>query len=503
MQIQRIFTSLFILFSISISLIAQVPSLEWMTTIGHQGEYEYGVAAYPITGVTTPSGDTASYIAGGNADWEGSRDVLLVMFNSEGDSIWSNTIGTPSSHENLNAFHILPDGRYIFAGDFYTDLDPGPGIDMDADALVMITAGNGDHIYSGHFGVDTVTEVASDITANLDSGYTFTGVVYYEDNGGDIQIYRLTNLGAPVCSYIHEEADNQYPYSIAATFDGGFVVVGSDTDHGTFRWRGQFYKALPCGAPEVMFSTPSDGAVQFADVKQLSDSSIVFTGSITHSVINTKTDLYIRKLDKNLNEVWTRIIGDVDKVEYGSCVEETDDGGVIIGGTHTATAHSWTNFWAVRLDKDGEMLWEKSVGTESDDYLSSISITDDGGFILCGDSREVGSFKYDMLVVKLGPDPVSAIEIENFHPTENVLLNNYPNPFNPSTTIKYSISSPSFVSMKVFDVLGREVAKLVNEEQPQGNYEVAFDASNLTSGIYFYRIHAGGFVETKKMILVK
>lgn len=88
-------------------------------------------------------------------------------------------------------------------------------------------------------------------------------------------------------------------------------------------------------------------------------------------------------------------------------------------------------------------------------------------------------------------------------PKEYALEQNYPNPFNPSTTIKYSIPNQSYVILKVFDVLGRQVATLVNKEQPQGNYEVKLDASNLTSGIYFYTMQAGEFMETKKMILIK
>ena len=90
------------------------------------------------------------------------------------------------------------------------------------------------------------------------------------------------------------------------------------------------------------------------------------------------------------------------------------------------------------------------------------------------------------------------------------LEQNYPNPFNPSTTIKYSIPvetrrgvSSQNVILKVFDVLGREVATLVNKEQKAGNYEVQFDASALTSGIYFYKLQSGNFVESKKMILIK
>jgi len=83
------------------------------------------------------------------------------------------------------------------------------------------------------------------------------------------------------------------------------------------------------------------------------------------------------------------------------------------------------------------------------------------------------------------------------------LNQNYPNPFNPSTTIKYQIPELGFATLKVFDVLGNEAATLVNEEKTAGNYNVDFTADKLTSGVYFYRLQVGSFVETKKMILLK
>ena len=88
-----------------------------------------------------------------------------------------------------------------------------------------------------------------------------------------------------------------------------------------------------------------------------------------------------------------------------------------------------------------------------------------------------------------------------------ILNQNYPNPFNPSTNIQYSIGSRQFVSLKVYDLLGREIATLVNEEKPAGSYEVEFSAtgegSSLTSGIYFYKLQAGDYTEVKKMIFMK
>ena len=88
-------------------------------------------------------------------------------------------------------------------------------------------------------------------------------------------------------------------------------------------------------------------------------------------------------------------------------------------------------------------------------------------------------------------------------PYEFSLRQNYPNPFNPTTEIRYQISEVSRVTLKVFDVLGREVATLVNEAKAPGKYEIQFDASNLSSGVYYYQLRAGSFVATKKMLLIR
>jgi len=88
-------------------------------------------------------------------------------------------------------------------------------------------------------------------------------------------------------------------------------------------------------------------------------------------------------------------------------------------------------------------------------------------------------------------------------PDNYSLSQNYPNPFNPSTKINYTIPKSGLVSLKVYDLLGKEVASLVNEVVNAGSHEVLFNASNLSSGTYFYRIKVGDFISTKKMSLLK
>jgi len=103
-----------------------------------------------------------------------------------------------------------------------------------------------------------------------------------------------------------------------------------------------------------------------------------------------------------------------------------------------------------------------------------------------------GSFEYS-----------SIVEVEALVTFSFELSQNYPNPFNPVTIIKYQIPELNFVTLKIYDVLGSEVTTLVNEEKPVGSYELEFNATDLPSGVYLYKLQAGSFVETKKMILIK
>jgi len=145
--------------------------------------------------------------------------------------------------------------------------------------------------------------------------------------------------------------------------------------------------------------------------------------------------------------------------------------------TITTSADGAVSVYAVDIDGDGDM-----------DVLSASQLDDKIAW-------------YENL------SPVGIGSISNEIPIKFRLSQNYPNPFNPSTSIQYAVSSRQFVSIKVYDVLGNEIATLVNEEKPAGTYEVEFStiggATDLPSGIYFYRLQAGSFIETKKMVILK
>ena len=165
-----------------------------------------------------------------------------------------------------------------------------------------------------------------------------------------------------------------------------------------------------------------------------------------------------------------------------------------------------TTLWGKRrLRKDYSLL---SLSTVELDYLQGIGVSyqrDEFDFGVANTYLQgavIDGIVYgDTIVVGVSEDDLSL-------PKKYKLYQNYPNPFNPSTTIKYSIpnvGNENFrsVQLKVYDILGREVAVLVNEKQSPGNYEVTFDASNLPSGVYIYRIVTSDFLASRKMILLK
>ena len=100
-------------------------------------------------------------------------------------------------------------------------------------------------------------------------------------------------------------------------------------------------------------------------------------------------------------------------------------------------------------------------------------------------------------------DILEVNQISELVPSSYSLQQNYPNPFNNTSNLKFQIVNTGDVKLVVYDIMGREVQTLVNEQLTPGTYETSFDGSQLTSGVYFYRLNAGDFVETKKMLLLK
>jgi hypothetical protein len=148
-----------------------------------------------------------------------------------------------------------------------------------------------------------------------------------------------------------------------------------------------------------------------------------------------------------------------------------------------------------------------SIVTNLNPFTTNEKLTINGTFSPAGDQMSgtwSANIKGTVCSGNWGPvGPATSVEDESGLPKQFALEHNYPNPFNPSTTIKYELPRTSNVTLSVYDILGREVSVLVNEKREAGVHEVKFDGSNLASGVYFYRLQAGDFVATNELVLLK
>ena len=190
------------------------------------------------------------------------------------------------------------------------------------------------------------------------------------------------------------------------------------------------------------------------------------------------------KVDSNGNLVWSN--PDADStfalMLHAKLIMDQNNNIYLAAGTLTEMA-------VCKVNNDGTSAW---TVTMPGSYANDIVLGSDNNVYVVGGNT-----------AKINQGGVTSLIDDKLTPEGFILAQNYPNPFNPSTTISFSIPSSAFTSLKVYDVLGNEVATLVNEEKPAGEYDITFDASALTSGVYLYRLNVGNFSEMKKMILMK
>lgn len=244
-------------------------------------------------------------------------------------------------------------------------------------------------------------------------------------------------------------------------------------------------------------------------------------------VMNGGTEL--KKISSTGNLIWSNVLSLAGfRVEVGS-----DNQAVVCGFPNPNSFGS--SF--IKVDASGNLVWSNPdadstfalmlhakliMDGENNTYLAAGTLTEMAVCKVNNDGSSAwtvtmpGSYANDVVlgndnnVYVVGGGATAKINQSTISSSENGvqlarfnLDQNYPNPFNPSATISFSIPSSTFTSLKVYDILGNEVATLVEGEKPAGNYEVSFDASFLSSGTYFYRLSSGSFTEVKKMILIK
>jgi len=216
------------------------------------------------------------------------------------------------------------------------------------------------------------------------------------------------------------------------------------------------------------------------------------------------SDFATVKYNSSGDSVWVRRYNgpaNSDDKAASMCMDR--EGNIYVTG-FSGTSGNQTDYCTIKYSSSGAVKWILNYDGPSHGSDEAVSVKTDlnGNVFVTGSSPGITggndflTIKYPSLLTDINSGPLKTI-------SSYYLYQNYPNPFNPITNLEFGISDLGFVSLKVYNSLGKEVAILVNEIKPAGRYEVTFDGSNLSSGVYIYKFAAGEFSDTKRMILLK
>jgi hypothetical protein len=326
-------------------------------------------------------------------------------------------------------------------------------------------------------------------TGQFSDGNSFINIVHFFDAnngmcmgdplGGKFEIYTTTNTGT---AWVRVDTAN-----IPTSLGGEFGLIKSYSAVGNTIWfgtnSGRVYKSTNRGLNWTVSSTglgATAGVISVAFGDANTGMAIAYTGPTYLGAARTTDG----------GTTWVAVSGaNLARVIPNEVAAIPGSRRFVVSGAATGGSGSATS-------SNGGQTWTTIDTTAQRTTVAFLSPTVGwaGGF---NTSATVGG------VFRYNGTPLST-RIENAPVAKQFALNqNYPNPFNPSTVIEYSLRDAGEVSLKVFDILGREVATLVSGRQSAGSYRATFNATNLSSGAYFYRLQTGSFVETKKMTLVK
>jgi hypothetical protein len=419
-------------------------------------------------------------------------DVWLIKTNTYGDTLWTKTFGA-ADEEFGSSVQQTTDGGYILVGNTYLSGN-------SSDIWLIKTNATGNTLWTKTYG-GVHSESGLDVEQTTDGGYILVGYTYVSGNDYDIWLIKTNALGDTLWTKTFGGDYGDFGVSVEQTNDGGYIV-GGNLDYGN-GVNADIWLIKTDSNGDTLWTKIFGGAMtnDCSAVQQTSEGGYILIGNTNRSGSGLM-NIWLIKTNALGDTLWTKTFGG-SYTEYGKDVLQTAEGGYVLCGATNSYGAGNYDVWLIKTNAFGNVVWTKTFGGNSFEYGIAVNLTTDGGYVICGNTGSFGAGHNDVWLIKTAPD------LSNLELTADVVIldfylhQNYPNPFNPRTTIEYQIPELSLVTLKVYDVLGNEVATLVNEEKPNGSYEIEFNTNGLASEIYFYQLRAGDFVETKKMVLIK
>jgi hypothetical protein len=430
-------------------------------------------------------------------------DIYLIKTDSLGDTLWTRTYGGPQD-DGAYSIRQTSDGGYIVVGSTES-FGLGP-----EDVYLVKTDSLGDTLWTKTYG-GTSWDLGLSVQQTLDGGFIIVGDTYLGPGVGNVYLIKTDIQGDTLWTKNYGGNQIDRGRSVQQTSDKGYIIAGITESFGAGTYDVYIIKTDTLGDTLWTKTYGSAGEDHGNSVQQTSDGGFIVSGTI-------RGDVYLIKTDSLGDTLWTKTYGG-NKLDIGSSVQQTSVKGYIIAGmTESFGAGNW-DVYMIKTDSLGDTLWTKTYGGAEYEWGYSVQQTvPDGGYIITGGTNSFGAGLRDVYLIKtdsLGNVLVGVEEepdSDGFRIAEFRLLQNYPNPFQHSTVIRYQIPSVYQVTLTVYDITGRLVEILVDEHQEPGIYHIQWDSrtgvSPVRSGIYFYRLQsrigqAGNYTETKKLILLK
>lgn len=483
-----------ILFFCNELLASNPPDTMWTKTfggtnidIGHSVQ-QTSDDGYIVTGYTRSFGSQSG------------RRVWLIKTDELGNLQWQNTYGGSNDDEGYDVKQTS-DGGYIITG--YTKSLGAGGNDV----YLIKTDSLGNQEWTRTFGGPQDDEGYS-VLQTIDGGYIIAGVTSsFAVGGRDVWIVKTNSSGLQEWTKSLGGLSSDGAWSIVHTSDGGYALAGWTFSHGpTPLGNAWLVKIDSLGNQQWHSAFGGSGVDRAHDLKQTNDGGYILTGYTSSSGAGLDDMLLIRT-DSLGNLIWSKTFGGTGR-DYGQSVVQTmGDGGFVVAGYTLSFGAGGEDMWLVQVDMNGDLVWQKTLGGSSSDVAYSVQQTLDGGFIMTGHTLSFGAGVHDVWLVKIEPDATS-IGDPNFTVNDFKLHQNFPNPFNPSTTISFDITNSGYVQLEIYNMLGQKVRTLVNQNLQHGSHSATWDGRTDTglqvpSGVYFYVLRAGDITGTKSMMLVK
>jgi hypothetical protein len=470
--------------------LCQPPDTLWMKTYGGSGD-DYAYAGQQTSeGGYILVGYTNSYGAGG-------YDVYLVKTDSIGDTLWTHTYGGTGNDKGSKVRQTF-DGGYIIGG--YTD---SYGVGM-TDFWAIKTDSSGNLEWAKTYG-GSENDKCFSIRETSDGGFIMTG--FTESYGAgymDFFLVRTDRGGDTLWTRTYGGTDLESAIDVQQTSEGDYIIAGYRLPLGPGSYDFFIVKTNSVGDILWTHLYGGDDMDYPASVKEVEANDFIILGTTT-SFGGGGYDLYLVKISGTGDTLWTRTIGGPFDEEAGD-IAQTADGGYIICGFYTVQEPGAPyDVYLAKTDSMGDSLWTVRYGGNQTDAGFYVQQNADGGYFIGGITQSFGAGGMDMYAIKTAPESPSQMPFTSgaILPSDIALFPPYPEPFNSTLNLTFTIPIRSDATISIYNILGQKVQEFIFSALHPGEHRIIWNPHQCASGIYIIRLIAGSEEACRKVILLQ